>query len=801
MKQPFYTRYGVLILLVSVFFLPLAVLGTARAIKTNKNDVKQWLPETYEETKTYRNFRQTFTGEEFILVTWEGCTLDDDRLRLLTQKLVPPPEAKPIPGREAYFAKIITGPSILEVMTNPPLNLPRDEAIKRLTGSLIGPDGRQTCAVLTLSELGKQQLRKAVGQLREIATAECNVTADNLHMGGPPVDNVSIDEAGESSLVRLSLMSGLIGIVISWWCLKSLRLVLMVLAVGVYTMLLSLAIVWYSGTPLNAILLSMPSLVYVAATSGAIHLANYYRDYVREHGLTPDAPEHAVQHAAVPLSLATGTTAIGLLSLLYSELVPIKLFGMYSAIGVVVSVFLLFLFLPACLAVFKIDLGSKALEADAELSTEGLLYRFLHGAGEWITRRWAIVSFACLGLMAFCAWGMTRIETSVQLMRLFSPDARILADYKWIEDHIGELVPMEIAIKIDPQKCPPEFDFLTRLQLVQEIEQQVAAMPEVGSALSVTTFAPKLEGNVTGGIGRFVSRARQQRVDHDVRNKRLERHREEFLAGDYFREKEGWEQYRISARIGALKNVDYANFITDIRQVVDPIIAAQKQRGVQGIEVTYTGLVPLVYKAQHSLLDGLIVGFAIDMATIVAALMLLLRRISGGMVLLLTGAFPALLVFGLMGWAGVLVDVGTVMSPAIALGVTVDDIVHFMLWFRRGITKGQTRAEAVMLAYQNCARPIFQSWGVIGLGLSVFVLSPFTPTQRFGFIMVTMLTAALAGNLLLMPALLAGPLGKLFAARLYRPTADISGGAPQVIPIKPSRRRRDVQENVLRAHD
>jgi hypothetical protein len=57
---------------------------------------------------------------------------------------------------------------------------------------------------------------------------------------------------------------------------------------------------------------------------------------------------------------------------------------------------------------------------------------------------------------------------------------------------------------------------------------------------------------------------------------------------------------------------------------------------------------------------------------------------------------------------------------------------------------------------------------VIGLGLSVFALSPFQPTQRFGYLMVTLLTAALIGNLLLLPTLLAGPLGILFGWRLRK---------------------------------
>jgi hypothetical protein len=108
------------------------------------------------------------------------------------------------------------------------------------------------------------------------------------------------------------------------------------------------------------------------------------------------------------------------------------------------------------------------------------------------------------------------------------------------------------------------------------------------------------------------------------------------------------------------------------------------------------------------------------------------------------------------------------MAPSVALGVTVDDVVHFMLWFRRGIADGLDRKQATMLAYKGCARAMYQSWGVIGIGLSVFSLSPFGPTQRFGYMMLAMLTIALVGNLVLMPALLSGPLGAVFSWSVLR---------------------------------
>ena len=115
-----------------------------------------------------------------------------------------------------------------------------------------------------------------------------------------------------------------------------------------------------------------------------------------------------------------------------------------------------------------------------------------------------------------------------------------------------------------------------------------------------------------------------------------------------------------------------------------------------------------------------------------------------------------------MGLAGVVVDVGTVLVPAVALGVTVDDAIHFMIWCRHGQEKGMGRGESIMFAYEDCARAVYQSWGVIGLGLSAFMFSGFTPTQRFGVLMPAMLTVSSIGNLVLLPALLASPFGNFF---------------------------------------
>jgi hypothetical protein len=826
----FYKRYSVPILAVLVFLLPLVLVGAIKAKGNNRNDVKGWLPPEYPETQTYKFFRQHFQGEEFVLVSWDGCTMADPRLELLANKLLPPPEEAARIERPLYFKTAQTGPRAIDQMTSDPLNLDRDEAVRRLTGALVGPaapgvepgseeddlDTRQTCLVLTLSDVARANLHGAIDQIRSVATGECGIREQDLHMGGPPVDNVSIDKAGQTSVTILFGLSLVVGSFVSWWSLKNKALVAIVLASGVYSMFASLALVWYSGYPVDAILLTMPSLVYVATTSGAIHLANYYRDQLAETGIQEGAAGRAVHHALLPLSLATGTTAVGLATLAVSELVPIKMFGIFSAAGVVVSFLVIITLMPTILELFppKLKLGGAAA-AESEGAWRPIEQSPWWKVGHWITDHHALASAACLLVMAGVGYGITRVESSVQLMRLFSPKARIRTDYQWLEKHLGPLVPMEILVRIDKDACG--LDFRERMELVERIQEKIAGLEEVGSSLSTVTFSRGLDVPSGGGVFARIIGLNQDRRE-DTLARALARHREEFLEGDYLRDAEVTEPvgpvpeppsqglvadvgmqlglvsrpepppvatrtrdeelWRISARVSAVQEVDYALFKADLQQEIAPILASLEADGVKGVAIDYTGLVPLVYKAQHSLLDGLQIGFVWDFLIIVAVMILLCRAASAGLVLLLPAAFPAVLVFGGMGWGNsilksfgsgsLLIDIGTVMAPSVALGVTVDDVVHFMLWFRRGISDGLDRKQAAMLAYKGCARAMYQSWGVIGIGLSVFSLSPFGPTQRFGYMMLSMLTIALVGNLVFLPALLSGPLGGLFAASVKR---------------------------------
>lgn len=250
----------------------------------------------------------------------------------------------------------------------------------------IGLNLRQSCVVVTLSDKGLRNKKQALDELRHIAIQQCSIPVEKLRIGGPPVDNVAIDEAGNKSLNLLAGVAVVIGCIVSWFSLRSVKLVAIVSSAGIYSAILSLSLVWWCGSPVDAILFTMPSLVYVATTSGAIHLSNYYRDVRLEGYPAAGAGGAALHHAALPLSLATGTTAVGLATLCYTELIPIYYFGLYSAIGVLVSALLLVFYVPAALELWKPEVVPQAAGEVEDLETHSSLNEntFWWRVGQWV---------------------------------------------------------------------------------------------------------------------------------------------------------------------------------------------------------------------------------------------------------------------------------------------------------------------------------------------------------------------------------------------------------------------------------
>ena len=943
MQQPivggktFYDRWGWLILIASLTCVPFAFYGAGKAIQSNVNKVEDWLPKSFAETGELAWFRKNFPSDQFILVSWEGCKLgenpelggegDDPRIAKLAALVAPQnPDPNDIDAAEAktFFKGVSTGRQLLEQLTTGSHPLAYADAIDRLKGVVLGPDGRQTCVIVSLDPdttaklkpiLGRGQMRifrpnVPPGVLRRLID-EAGISDSELHLGGPPVDNISIDEEGERTLVRLAGFSGLLGLGLAWWSLRSVVLTMIVFCCAVTSAAASLAMIWATGETVDAIVLSMPSLVYVLAISGAVHFINYYKDAVHVGGLW-GSTERAVIHALKPALLGSLTTALGLLSLCASELTPIRKFGIYAASGVMILTIVLFLLLPAALhligyakrwVVDEVPGDSKRamVGTDSQLVEDTKLEKLWARIATFIVRNHFAVATACILFVATVGFGLTRTRTSIDLLELFDSQARILKDYRWLEKNLGMLVPLEIVIEFDsnsiakPSEARPgqteqddsqavedatRLTFLERMETTVQIQEAIRnqfgenGSKIVGRSMSAATFASSLPAQDKSSVG-FIKRI--------AYNKALESKRDELMSSGFLRidQETGAELWRISLRVAAFQGVDYGQFVHELRAAVSPIIDAHADRvrvlrqiaawsndpkftgkrvviwdpslkkqdaneaesaskmrsdeisgllakarlnvqrlsaapasmpivqlqklsefdavvltgdftnaeiGTLGVTLekvidlqatdpqspkamvssVYTGVVPIVYKAQRALLQSLVESTFWSFITITPLMMFVSRSIRAGIVAMIPNVLPVLVIFGLMGWLNIPIDIGSMMTASIALGVAVDDTIHFLSWFRGDLQQLKDRRKAIVACYKRCATPTLQAACISGIGLSVFAFSTFTPTQRFGWLMLTILVAGVVAELILLPAILAGPLGKVFEPRQTR---------------------------------
>jgi uncharacterized protein len=737
-SRKFAVRSSVAVLVLLALTLPIVALGVHGALKSNSNDPRQWLPRGFEETKKYLRFHQHFGRDEISVATWPGCTLDDGRVERLAAAMVGP-NAKAGPK---YFDRVITGPRILDQLTSKPLQLPRREAIRRLQGTLIGPNDPEgsgqntTCVVLVISELGLSDRVGAVEQIRQVAQT-CGISPNELKLGGPTVDAATIDMESQRLLLELSGLSALIAMFVTWWRFRSFKLTVIMLAGAVYCTGATLSALYYSGGNMNLVMTMLPPLIYVLSISAAVHLVNYYRD-AREEGDPDTAPMRAMAHGWRPCLLASATTAIGLLSLSVSKIVPIQNFGIYSAVGMGITIVVLFLFLPAVLTVWRPEIPARKSSGAARRDPTARIVRFhLPIAGGSIL------------LMIGMGCGLFRLESTVKLQHRFAPGSRILQDYAWMEKNLGPLVPLEVVIGFDAES---PLDFFGRMEFVADLEENIRRFEYVEATMSAADFAPVFPRR---GSTEYL-------VKRPVAARQLVENRQSYVDADFLSDNGTEELWRISVRVNALSDVDYGFFIETLKAQIDPIVSNNPHRG---ISATYTGVIPLIYKAQRQLFNDLVRSFLLAFGVIALVMVIALRSPAAGLLAMAPNLFPAVMVFGFMGWTGQLIEIGSVMTASAALGIAVDDTFHFLTWFRRGSAEGMSRRQSLSYAYRRCADAMIHTTIICSSALVVFSLSTFMPVVHFAWLMVTLLIAALIGDLVFLPAMLAGPAGRAFQSK------------------------------------
>jgi predicted RND superfamily exporter protein len=694
----------------------------------------------------------------------------------IPKQIVEPEELDPFPAAKLHHAQLTwdglhhgskEAERVIEIAKT--IHLPDSDA-SLIEDAFFAPGSPITVAVV-LSEAGDADKKGSIKEIRRVA-AEIGIGADIIHLGGRPVASVALNGAvrkaawnPDHSLLSpkrsIILFSGIVGIVLAFVMLRSVILAMLVLAASYYTVIVTVAIVPATGGSMNMVLVVMPTLLLVLTMSGAIHVANYWRIAARKNSDT--AAEMAASMAAKPCFLASLTTAFGLLSLTTSPLAPVADFGMYSAIGCFVGLAAILYGLPA---VLRFVPKKVARTESAESTIWPSIAKSIHG-------RARIVTAVCMTIFLASSAGLFFFKTETKVIKYFPDHSLIVQDYNWFERNIGGVVPIDVVIRFNEDaRLPAEngMMFSHRREIVRRIQQQMVAQhPDITGSISLASFAAFQDAET---LATRANSMLQKKIDAttELRMKDPESAASSFLSeaekqtdwlekGDGKLARKGDELWRITAQVNIMTDVDYAELTQDIERIVRTEVRDQA-----GTDYVVTGMVPLFLETQEAVLSSLIQSFVIAFVVIGAVISWVLKNVWAGLLTMLPNVLPISTVFGAISWYGIAVDIGTMITASVALGIAVDGTLHLLTWFREGVRNGKSQVDSIAEAMGHCGPALCQTSIAVGMGLIVLLPAELTLISRFGWLMASMIVTALIADLILLPALLSGKLGRLIIA-------------------------------------
>lgn len=605
--------------------------------------------------------------------------------------------------------------------------------------------------------------RRYVTAQVEKLTQEMDREDITFHSGGAIVVQHELERIAKNlvlTLVPLSLLLAMVALGIgfrSWWA------VAVAVVGGGWAVAVMLGCVALAGWSLNVVTVAGPTLMAVIIIATTVHIAHYYSVISHKHNVPPsehehelDAPqkgprltqedrEHFVHWVAMPCLGAALTTGFGFLMLAFNELQPARELGIELFVGSVLAFFGAYLawmwFAP-----FPAARGTM-LSADHLEAAEHKI----------VKRPWVMTSILLMMLLGL-GYAASLVRIDADPFSFFRPESGPGKALAHFTDRKFGFYVLDVV-------CVPknqEGDGKQAEVVAEENRQRMLAFE-----------AAVRHGKQGNTIRKIISTAEwRNRLEEwqEKQDQATEMARQAFFQGQFAESK----KYAAIAGDYLLRSVAFREVFEDwlhdhahqnayrvTFMVYDPgtgfgplMEDVRTHMPEDHFDCFYTGTAASVAVLSEQLMGGITQGLIAAMIAMALVCLVLFRSIKLTLIAGAPNAFPVLVVFGVMGLFGIPLNCGSAMVTTIALGVGLNDTVHFVMHYRGRRLEGADTETALQGTFGEIGRPIILTSAVNCVGFGIFMMSDFLPMAHFGLLAGIAMAAALVGDLVLLPNLL-----------------------------------------------
>lgn len=593
-----------------------------------------------------------------------------------------------------------------------------------VTAYLSSADERHA-ALLILPKAGLtvEQQRELVASLEKVLLMESGGLG-TFGLAGTLLITNDLDTGSRQSLSQIGPVVALAMCLVLFVSTREWRGVLAALVVIGLASVWTLGLMAYFGRPLNLVVSTIPAILAVVTVTQAMHILAFFHSFPVEMPAR-QAWGEALRGILKPSLLCTGTTSAGFASLATSSIPPVRDLGIFTAFGVVSTSLLCFTLFPALLMLSR---TVKTRGASAQK------YWTLERAGAyaaWLGRNRTVILLATAIGFGAALFGISRIRVESHILEFFPATHRVPVNYRAIEKHLMGLTPIDVVfsgpkdILLSDRALEAYREFFSETMRSEPLARQVVSIllePTREAQQELVMTGAELKESLAGedlpaGLKRFL-----------------------IVEGD-----------RITLRTTLLTMTDSSNAVFGLISRMKQRLEANSLGGEVRGEIA--GPTPLLIEGQVLLLRTQIESFGVAMAVTALVVFLGFRSWWVAVLALAPNVVPIAMTLGFMGWVDIALNTATVTVAGIALGLIVDDTIHFLYRYRLA-RETMEPSEAVPFALFRMGKAAVVSSGAVASGFALFALSTFRPTAYFGLLIAITATTALACDLVFLPATL-----------------------------------------------
>lgn len=742
-----------LLLLLAILAAALCI-GPARNVQFDRSIENMFSPDD-PLLPPYLRLKRVFGGNEVVLAVYSDPELLDesrrgiDRLTEISRELKDTPGVRDVLSLaevDVVLDKVALAAGLMQSAEAPEHGIVDSQNplarrfLKLFEGYTHGRDG---CTAAVICMLEPQE---SPGATREQTVNSLREKIQRLAHGtvaGEPVMVVDGFRYVEEDGRRLGWASTILLSVVLLVCFRSLRWMVLCIAVVQVAILATRALLVVAGLRLSMVSSMLTAIVTVVGVATVMHLIVRFRE-ARRLGKTPhESFLLTAALLALPVFWAIMTDAVGFSSLLVAKVGTVRDFGLMMAVGSVLVLVCVVLIAPG------LTLIGPPLRVSGQGRIDRLLGRQLMRSAFWMEGRPKTILFSVLAFCVAGSAGVYRLELETDFTKNFREGSHIVRAYEIVETDLGGAGIWDIFLP-----APPKLDF-GYLQRVRRLEQRIAqelpagagqpgpAVRTVSIADAVWAGAPNLERK------RLLSRTAT--VSASVAAMRA--HMPTFTAALHAEDPQspGTYCYRImlrsAERQSAAQKKHLIETVTRLAREEFP-----EAEGVPAAEVT--GFFVLLTNLIQSILRDQWLAFLVSIGGIALCVLFAFGRPLYAAIAMVPNVLPIMTVTGLMGWLGIKINMGAAMIAAVSMGLAVDSSIHYLQGFLRARRDGKAVVDAIAEVQQTVGFAMLLSTLALVAGFSVLATSEFVPTVYFGVLVSLAMLGGLVGNLVILPLLL-----------------------------------------------